>query len=828
MSDADPHPPTPSDPRVVAECVPAELKPLPRWACWKAVPNTQGGKPTKLPISVHTGRPASSTDPLTWATFGEAITYMATDPSLSGVMLALSPELDLVGIDLDGCRDADGQLTPEAKALVETFDTYTEISPSGTGVKLLCYGSKPGNRCRKKGVLGCHEIEVYSEDRFFVITGLRLDGVSPEVEDRQVELDDLYAQLFPPKPERPKGSRGSADGFTGDDEALLDKARQAANGPKFTRLYDGGDVTAYGGDDSAADMALVSMLAFWTGPDPARIDRLFRGSALMREKWDREDYRRTTIERALEGITEFYGARPVRVSVSGGPLPEVELGPDEHRVICEVVEALASDPDLYQRGGQLVRVIWVAESGAARPVIREVELPTLRELITRNIILLKRDKEGELVPAHPPGWLVTGVHARGEWPSVRTLTAISRSPVLRSDGSVVQTPGYDAATGVLYLPSGVFPVIPDDVNLDDANAAMERLMDLTRDFPFASEAHKAAWLAGLLTIVGRHAFTGNAPLFLVDANTRGAGKTLLAQVAGTIALGHSLPVSTYSHDAVEMRKAITTMVMAGEQVVLLDNLSGVLGNEAVDRQLTSPRWRDRVLGGNAQVDLPMTTVLWATGNNVSIHADTARRTIHIRLDSPLERPEDRDDFRQRDLLAYVAEHRAELYVDAVIILAAYLRAGCPQAEGVHPLGSFEGWSTRIRGAVIWTGLPDPRSTRDGLEIVADSGKDTLSLLITAFELYDPKGEGVVISDAVSAVYGDLMGALPSDAASVGMRAALEALAGRDGKSPSPRQVSNKLKAYRRRVIDGRMLDFDPAQKRPGGHAWKVVRRESQA
>lgn len=823
--------PIPSDPRVVAECIPAELKPLPRWTCWRFIPNPEGGKPIKLPINPRTGKVAKIDDPATWTTFPEAMQHLATDETLSGVMLAISEDLDLVGIDLDGCRGVHGELTPEAKALVETFDSYTEVSPSGTGVKLLCYGKKPGTRCRAKSVHGCREVEIYSQGRFFVITGLRLDWVSSEINDRQVELDDLYAGLFPPTPDRPRGPGGPSGGFTGDDEALVNRARDAANGGKFTRLYDGGDIGEYGGDDSSADLALVSMIAFWTGPDPHRIDRIFRGSALLREKWDtprgQSTYGRQTIDKALEDMTEFYGQRPARVSVSGTALPGVELGPDEHRVIGEVVEALASDPDLYQRGGLLVRVIWVADGAGGRPVIREVEPPTLRELITRNVGLLKL-KKGELYAAHPPGWLVTGVHARGEWPRVRTLIGLSRSPVLRPDGSVVQRPGYDNRTGVLYLPSGDFPILADEANLDDASAAAELLMDLIRDFPFASEAHKAAWIAGLLTVVGRHAFIGNAPLFLVDANVRGAGKTLLAQVAGRIALGHELPVSTYSHDPVEMRKAITTMVIAGEPMVLLDNLSGVLGNEAVDRQLTSTRWRDRVLGANAQVDLPMTTVTWATGNNVTIHADTARRVIHIRLDSPLERPEDRADFNERDLLSSVAERRAQIYVAAITILAAYLRAGCPQSDGVNPLGSFEGWSRLVRGSVIWLGLPDPCSTRDGLELVADTGKDTLAQLISAFEVYDPEGRGVVIADAVRDVYGEVMGGLPGEPGSVAMRAAFESLAGGGGKTPSARQISNKLKAYRRRVIDGRMLDFDPAHKRPGGYAWKVIKRESQA
>ncbi|MBX3316682.1 MAG: hypothetical protein KF902_07450 [Phycisphaeraceae bacterium] len=817
----------PAETRVLAENIPSSIKAIDRWVVWRSVPDEDGGKPKKIPINPKTGRAASVSDNTTWTTFDEALSYLRSDPELAGLMFVLCKCSRIVGIDLDNCVGEDLQVSKEAVELIEEFDTYTEASPSGTGFKMLLWGEKPGSACRKKDVFGCSEIEIYEHARFWAMTGNVVSDGSAEIEPRQEELEDLYSELFPPKPERPRPS--SIDGFSGDDAALLRKARDAANGGKFTRLYDAGDISEYGGDDSAADLALVSMLAFWTGPDHERIARIFKASALYRPKWDRDDYRELTIGTALDGMTHFYGQKAARESTSGAPLPEVDLGPDEHRVIGEVVEALAADPDLFQRGGQLVRVIWIAEGKTPRPTIRELEPPTLREIITRNVVLMKFDaKTKEMVHAHPSGWLVSAVHSRGEWQGIRTLNGISQAPVLRPDGSVVQSPGYDAVTGVLYVPSHAFPMVPHDVNVDDASEAMRHLLDLVRDFPFASPEHAAAWIAGLLTIVARHTFTGNAPLFLVDANVRGAGKTLLAQIAGRIALGHELPVSSYSHDPAEMRKGITTMVMAGEPVVLLDNLSGVFGNEAVDRQLTSARWRDRVLGANAQVDLPMTTTLWATGNNVSIAADTARRTIHIRLDSPLERPEDRADFQQRDIMDFVAANGPSLYIDAIMIVAAYLRAGCPQAKGIRPMGSFEGWSRVIRGAVIWVGLIDPCSTRDELELVADSGKDTLGTLLDAWAAFDPKGEGVIIADAVRHVYTEVMGQLPSDAGSVAMRTAFELLAGANGKAPNARQISNKLKAYRRRVIDGRMLDFDPSQKRPSGYAWKVIKRETQA
>src|SRR4029077_10910214 len=138
-------------------------------------------------------------------------------------------------------------------------------------------------------------------------------------------------------------------------------------------------------------------------------------------------------------------------------------------------------------------------------------------------------------------------------------------------------------TNVLYDPSAEFPRIPADVTLDDADAAMEALLDVVVDFKFESLEHRAAWLAGLLTPFARFAFDGPAPLFLIDANVRGAGKGLLAQTIGEINLGREMPASSYAHDPDEMRKKITAIALAGDRVVHLDNLEGNFGNDTLDR-----------------------------------------------------------------------------------------------------------------------------------------------------------------------------------------------------------------------------------------------------
>jgi hypothetical protein len=512
--------------------------------------------------------------------------------------------------------------------------------------------------------------------------------------------------------------------------------------------------------------------------------------------------------------------------------PTILIDTDEHRVVTATVKALAADPDLYQRGGMLVRVLreQQPDDGIVRcngsATIAAVPQAHLRERMTRFATFSKYVRQGDAVveiAAHPTPWLVAGVDARGNWPGIRQLMAVSDCPVIRADGTIWQNPGYDPATGVLYEPSEQFPTIPDDLTADDVWAAVETLLEVVCDFRFENEEHRAAWLGALLTPLARFAFLGPSPLFLVDANVRGAGKGLLVQVIAWIVLGREMPVFSYAHESEEMRKKITSIAIAGDGLVLLDNLEGNFGNDALDRALTSTRWKDRILGKSEMVDLPLMPAWYGTGNNVAVAADTTRRIIHVRLDVLEEHPEDRKDFKHPDLLEWIRRNRGKLLCSAITILAAYCRAGRP-SQNLSSFGSFEGWSSIVRQAVVWAGLPDPCKTRTRLVEFSDTTSDAIGQLIHAWQAYDPGGRGLVVSDLLAVIYRrDFQ---PSDDASVAMRAAIENFVGcPPGKVPNARQVGNKLRTARRRVIAGFMLDANPHDQCRNGAVWKVQAAE---
>ena len=597
----------------------------------------------------------------------------------------------------------------------------------------------------------------------------------------------------------------------------------------------------HGGDDSAADLALCNLLAFWTGCQPDRIDRLFRQSGLYRQKWERDDYRERTIRCAIESTTEVYTssgcsggvtADGSSKSIGAHELPVIFIDTDEHRVICETIEALRADPGIYYRGSMLVRVLRDCEQddGIQRtggsPVITELPAANLRERMTEFAYFEKMKKNGP-GPAHPAPWLVAGVDKRGEWPGFRHLRGISDSPILRPDGSIFQTPGYDRATGVLYEPSESFPTIDSEVDGDDAAAAIDTLNEVVCDFRFENPDHHAAWLAGLLTPLARFAFPGPSPLFLIDANIRAAGKGLLAQTIGLISLGRVMPVSSYAHDSEEMRKKITAIAIAGDRMVLLDNLEGIFGNDALNRALTTTRWKDRILGKSEQVDLPLIPVWYATGNNVAVAAETARRIIHIRLDVLEERPEERSDFCHPHLMEWIIENRPRLLNAALTILVAFYRAGKPQQD-IPPYGSFEGWSKLVRQCVVWVGLPDPCRTREQLAASADSAVEALSEFISAWQVYDPGNEGIVLGPLLARLYPPQRDRAPTDEASVRMRTAIESLVGGPpGRIPTARSAGRRLSTFRRRVIGGVYLDVDPNTPKRMASVWKLYRPESR-
>lgn len=304
-------------------CIPTELRERPQFVVWEALPDPEHAeqKPKKIPINPKNEKPASTTNPDTWGTYDEAVAAFNNNPSLAGIGYVFAKEDPFVGIDLDHCRNAEtGKIEEWAQKIINDFNSYTEVSPSGTGVHILIQGER-GEGGNRKG-----DIEIYDKGRYFTLTGDRVPDTANTVEKRQEALGALVVETFgQPEPASvPTVEVGEAQEVRSDEE-VVEKARRAANGEKFKALWEG-NWNAYN-TQSEADLALCAHLAYWTERSPEQMDRLFRQSGLMRDKWTEKrgenTYGELTIDKAIDGtpppLTKVERAKEAK------PMPKDQL-----------------------------------------------------------------------------------------------------------------------------------------------------------------------------------------------------------------------------------------------------------------------------------------------------------------------------------------------------------------------------------------------------------------------------------------------------------------------------------------------------------------------
>jgi len=308
---------------LILENIPIELRERRNWVCWRWA--LRDGKYTKPPVNPITGGDGSSTDPETWTTFDDACTY-CEQAKLPGVGFVVRREDRITGADLDKCiNPKTGVIDDWAIEIVYELDSYTEVTPSGTGLRVYVRGNLPGRR-RRRGF-----IELYDDARYFTVTGQHVEGTPTTIEERQAELDALCERIFGAEQSHDKGNGGqSAEPLSIADEEIIKRASMASNGAKFTRLWSGDWNSEYG-SHSEADLALCMLLAFWTGRDASRVDALFRQSGLWREKWNAKrgdsTYGEWTILEACRRQSDTYRARQEKSSTELEPEPEPEPEP---------------------------------------------------------------------------------------------------------------------------------------------------------------------------------------------------------------------------------------------------------------------------------------------------------------------------------------------------------------------------------------------------------------------------------------------------------------------------------------------------------------------
>lgn len=285
----------------MASAIPPELRNLRQWVGWEYA------KGKKRPLDPATGEGASTKNPKTWGTFTDA------NALFERVGFVFSEDDPYCGIDLDNCLDPrTGEVRPAAWEVVEALDSYTEVSPSRTGLKVWVRATKPGTRCSTRDTPWGGKIEVYDRGRFFAVTG-KVVRERP-IRDAQGAIDALYERCLGQGRQAvvTRLRRPSSGGTALLDDEVRAKARGCRQtGARFAELHDNGSSAVPVGERSEADYFFCRRLAYWTGGDADQMKRLFRLSDLARGKYaekghQAEDYLDRTVRRAIRDCKSFY------------------------------------------------------------------------------------------------------------------------------------------------------------------------------------------------------------------------------------------------------------------------------------------------------------------------------------------------------------------------------------------------------------------------------------------------------------------------------------------------------------------------------------------
>lgn len=480
----------------------------------------------------------------------------------------------------------------------------------------------------------------------------------------------------------------------------------------------------------------------------------------------------------------------------------------------EILDHLRNTPDFFDLGSELVivrdgRIIPLGKDTLSYYLGGEFEFFGVRRMPRGGVLEEPKD---------PPKTAVDWILALGPERRLKKLDAVISAPLVRLDGTVLMTPGYDPVSRLFYDPGAETPpAVPDVPTADEIDAALDAIMAPFEHFPFAGVLDRSVLLAAILSAVERPVLP-TCPGLGFDAPVQGSGKTLLASALAVLATGQ--PPEVWPHTGErdeETRKRLTTALAAGERVIIWDNVVGMFDSASLASALTAPVYRDRLLKTNTAVSVPNRALFCVTGNNIVLAGDLPRRFLICRIDPRTEKP-----FARRfpfDPVERVQRQRQRLAAAACTVIRGWL-SSTDYRNGIRAPGStasFERWDDVVRQTVAWVARRDPQRWCDPMDA------------LTGATVADPEHEGL----------GDLLEALfaafehrPFMAREVFQRvegysrdtALAEAIAGLLGSEPrSAKQVGRLLLNRRDRIARELVLRRCGDDRHAGSAIWRVCK-----
>lgn len=688
--------------------IPTALQPYadqPRWVVWRL--KKKGNKFTKVPYqALKPSMMASSDDPSTWADAATTIKTAASG-NFDGIGICLLNS-DLVTFDIDDCRDKDtGEIEPYAMGLIDRARTYCEITPSGTGLRIIGIGS--GAKVHRKQKVPNSNgvtVETYRKcERYITVTGNFLEGTPDTLANIDPLADAVVVELDAVKGKGKKKANGAAHADDGDSELPASLTH---------RLYipDQGAGEPHAGYDTRSEL----FFAFITEALRVRVssekiiaaclDEAHRSHAIYEHCIDNNgrDYVEVQIKKAQANSHTSDGKRIIKV----------ERG-KEYVAWRETQQALVTAGcQVFVRASYLVEPLWREEQGAEidRPVLAMSLVKYNREQLTDQVarhaaVFMRRDgRSKDYVVIDPPRSVIETLLERKDW-VFPTIAGIINTPTMRPDGSLLTEQGYDPVTQLWFKSSAdaVLGPMPDAPTKSDAIDALKLLDDLLVEFPFVGALDKSVALAGIMTTVLRGAFPV-APLFFIAKSAAGTGASYFVRLVGFIATGQDATPLVASADPRELQKELSAKAFEGRPILNLNNLTFNLESALLCQMLTEGVVDIRPFGINTQTvscDCRSTTV-FANGNNIRLVGDLVRRAVTCRMVAKEERPELR--IFKHDPINMVMKNRGAYLAAVFTIARAYIAAGSPDVSATA-LAGYEGWSKNVRHPLMWLGLDDP-------------------------------------------------------------------------------------------------------------------------
>jgi hypothetical protein len=372
-----------------------------------------------------------------------------------------------------------------------------------------------------------------------------------------------------------------------------------------------------------------------------------------------------------------------------------------HQISTEALAALRlsnqAAPYLFMRGARVVEVI-ADEQGQTS--LRLVDETAMRGFLSRAADFVRLTDT--VAHVFPPIAVARDILKRTPRElDLPPLISIVEAPQIDEAGRVLLTPGYDPATGLFYAPAPDLrdlrlPISPRE---PEVRWAKELILDnFLGEFCFADDASKANAVGELVTSIVRPAFSGPVPALAINAVTPNSGKTLLAGVISLIATGHidKLTTAPNPNEAGEFRKKITTYLLEGATIIIIDNVTGVLDSADLAALLTSPKFSDRILGGNTSITIKPTCRWIITGNQLRFSTDNRRRCYTIMLDPKCPDPQNRK-FKYPDLECWTTTNRRDLITALLILITHAFANGRPQSASVPRMSNFSPWASLVGG-----------------------------------------------------------------------------------------------------------------------------------